>query len=389
MMTAAGKHAPTHFAPAAREDAGVLAAQIETAAHSPLLDGILKSIGGLIAVLNTQRQVVAMNEALLAELGVADAKAAFGLRPGETLGCVHANDMVSGCGTGPFCSSCGAAVAIVGCLAGDTVLERSCALTISHDGIEEDRCLLVRAAPVCIGEQRFVLLMLQDITSQEWRGALERTFFHDVNNLLAGLTGLSELLQQVPANARDEVAQRIERLTDLLAREVKIQRALSHGSRGEYVPVHREVAPAVVVGELENVFSHHAAARGRSLLLPEQVPGEPLFTDYPLLMRVLTNMLVNAFEASEPGDTVRLEVQVDKGAHAFIVWNRSAIPDTARLRIFQRHFSTKEGTGRGLGTYAMKLFGEKLLGGSVSFTSTAAAGTTFRLSIPAAPHSDA
>ena len=80
--------------------------------------------------------------------------------------------------------------------------------------------------------------------------------------------------------------------------------------------------------------------------------------------------------ASKPGD----------GVHAFTVWNRSAIPEKVRLRIFQRHFSTKQGTGRGLGTYAMKLFGEKFLGGSVSFASTAAAGTTFRLEIPAAPH---
>jgi K+-sensing histidine kinase KdpD len=385
-MTAAGKRAPTHFAPAERAEADVLASQIEAAAHSPLLDGVLKSVGGLIAVLNQQRQVVAVNETLLAELGIADATRAFGLRPGETLGCVHAHDTEAGCGTGPFCSTCGAAVAIVGCIDGDTPLERTCALTVSHDGVEEDRCLHVRAAPVRIGEQRFVLLLLQDITSQEWRGALERTFFHDVNNLLTGLSGLSELLQRAPTGSHDDVARRIERLTDLLAREVAIQRSLSHGSRGEYVPARREVAPADVVGELQNVFSNHAAARNKNLLLPERVPGTPLFTDYPLLMRVLTNMLVNAFEASEPGGTVRLGVEAALGTFAFTVWNRTVIPETVRLRIFQRHFSTKQGAGRGLGTYAMKLFGEKFLGGNVSFTSTSARGTTFRLEIPAHGH---
>ena len=69
------------------------------------------------------------------------------------------------------------------------------------------------------------------------------------------------------------MARRIERLTDLLAREVAIQRALSHGSRGEYSPARREVAPADVVDELQNVFSNHAAARGKSLLLPAG-PGD-------------------------------------------------------------------------------------------------------------------
>jgi len=388
-MTADGRRSLTHYAPADRAAAGVIAMQVEAAAHSPLLDGVLKSVGGLIAVLNQQRQVVAVNETLLADLGITDAKSAFGMRPGETLGCIHARDMEAGCGTGPFCATCGAAIAIVGCLEGDIALERTCALTVIHDGVEEDRCLQVRAAPVRIEEQRFVLLVLQDITSQEWRGALERTFFHDVNNLITGLSGLTELLQRVPAEAREEIARRIERLTDLLAREVAIQRALSHGSRGEYFPARRAVAPADVVGELQNVFCSHAVARGKVLLLPEPVPALPLLTDFPLLMRVLTNMLVNAFEASEPGGTVRLGVEVGSGAHAFTVWNCSVIPEKARLRIFQRHFSTKLGTGRGLGTYAMKLFGEKFLGGNVSFTSTATEGTTFRLEIPAAPQPDA
>ena len=47
-----------------------------------------------------------------------------------------------------------------------------------------------------------------------------------------------------------------------------------------------------------------------------------------------------------------------------------------RSRIFQRSFSTKGSPGRGLGTYAMKLFGESVLGGQVDFE-TGAEGTTF------------
>jgi sensor histidine kinase regulating citrate/malate metabolism len=57
------------------------------------------------------------------------------------------------------------------------------------------------------------------------------------------------------------------------------------------------------------------------------------------------------------------------------------MPKDVRQQVFQRSFSTK-GTGRGLGTYSMKLLGEKFLNGKVSFKSTAAAGTVFSLELP-------
>ncbi|MFA7348153.1 MAG: ATP-binding protein, partial [Desulfurivibrionaceae bacterium] len=57
------------------------------------------------------------------------------------------------------------------------------------------------------------------------------------------------------------------------------------------------------------------------------------------------------------------------------------MPENVQLQIFQRSFSTK-GTGRGLGTYSIKLLGERYLKGRVSFTSTPEKGTTFRFRCP-------
>jgi sensor histidine kinase regulating citrate/malate metabolism len=51
------------------------------------------------------------------------------------------------------------------------------------------------------------------------------------------------------------------------------------------------------------------------------------------------------------------------------------------MQIFQRSFSTK-GTGRGIGTYSVKLLTEKYLQGEVSFISTKEFGTTFYITIP-------
>ena len=40
------------------------------------------------------------------------------------------------------------------------------------------------------------------------------------------------------------------------------------------------------------------------------------------------------------------------------------------------------GAGRGIGTYSIRLLGERYLGGRVSFDSTPEAGTTFRIHLP-------
>jgi signal transduction histidine kinase len=53
------------------------------------------------------------------------------------------------------------------------------------------------------------------------------------------------------------------------------------------------------------------------------------------------------------------------------------MPENVRAHVFQRSFSTK-GSGRGLGTYSVKLLTESM-GGRVWFDSTAGEGTTFHV----------
>jgi len=52
-----------------------------------------------------------------------------------------------------------------------------------------------------------------------------------------------------------------------------------------------------------------------------------------------------------------------------------------QLQVFNRSFSTK-GTGRGLGTYSVKLLTERCLKGRVGFTSALGEGTVFQVTLP-------
>jgi sensor histidine kinase regulating citrate/malate metabolism len=93
-------------------------------------------------------------------------------------------------------------------------------------------------------------------------------------------------------------------------------------------------------------------------------------------------MIINAFEAETADQEVLLKVQPIHDSIVFSVWNSRHIAPSIARRIFQRNFSTKNESGRGLGTYSMKLIGEQLLGGRVHFETSKQTGTSFFIELP-------
>ena len=100
--------------------------------NHPLMSVLLTTASGLVAVLNEHRQILSVNTAFLDAMGIHDAPAIMGLRPGEAVQCVHAHDMKAGCGTGKFCSTCGAAIAIMATLESNKPEERKCIVTVKR-----------------------------------------------------------------------------------------------------------------------------------------------------------------------------------------------------------------------------------------------------------------
>ena len=93
-------------------------------------------------------------------------------------------------------------------------------------------------------------------------------------------------------------------------------------------------------------------------------------------------MVKNALEATPEGGVVKAWVEQRPEGCELRVWNAGAIARDTAIQIFKRSFTTKAGRGRGLGTFSMKLFGERYLGGVVGFTSTEDKGTTFFIRLP-------
>lgn len=371
--------AATSFASPDRLDTDQIQEQIRIVASHPVITEVLNASGGLFAVLNEHRQIVAINDSFLACVGVTNAEEAMGLRLGEQLQCVHACETAGGCGTSSYCSTCGAVIATLAALAANSPVEQTCVISTEKDYQEFDLYFNVRCNPLQVDKSRFILLYLQDISIHQQWANLEQTFLHDISNTLQGLVGTSSLLTDESQVTVDRL-NRIRSLTLRLAQEVSAQKMLSTTLSHTYKPLYAELSVQQIFNELQEIFSNHTLSRNRkiSITAPE---SEIRFTsDHALVVRILSNMVSNALEATPLHGSVRIQVEADGDIIIFCVWNSGRIPDNIAKRIFQRNFTTKEALGHGLGTYSMKLFGEKVLGGRVSFSSSEA-GTTFRFAV--------
>jgi signal transduction histidine kinase len=372
---------PAWLLPSERAPAEALAAQIALAASSPLVGALLGAVGAAAAVLNDRCQVVAVNAGFLEALGVDDPEAVLGLRPGEAIRCSRAHDNRGGCGRGLACASCGAAVAMLAALASGRPEERDGVLTVRQGREAQDVDLRVRASPVLVGGERLLLLALTDVTAARRRAALERAVLGEVSGLAAGLGCAAAALGSADPAAAAAAAADVRELAGRLARELQLQRALATARPGAVrVAVERVPVPRLVE-RLAERLRHHPAAAGRTLLAPPP-PDVALETDPFLLSKVLATMVQNALEATGPGGEVRLDVRLEPEAIAFRAWNAGAIPSAVVPRLFQRHFTTKGGEGRGQGTFLLRLLGERYLEGRVAVATTAEGGTAFELTLP-------
>ncbi len=373
----------THFTGPERAAQEELERDIALASSNVVIDGILKTVGGLLAVLNAQRQVIAVNDLFLKEFGIESSDKAFGLRLGKVIGCIHADEEPDGCGTTKYCSSCGAAIAIVTSLALNEPVERICAAEIRQGRVKTDLCIQVRAVPFTCEGERFLLLFMQDISRQQQWASEERLFFHDLKNVLCGLQGAADLLTMGSPDMARHCGRLIRKLVYRLNCEVEMQRTLALSEEHTYTPRLEDVSVPGILLDIQEEFSSSPIARGKTFSVISV--NKPLYmrTDSCVLFRVLVNMIINAFEATDPGGEVRLNVEMmGEDTLRFTVWNRQIIPDNEKLRIFQRNFSTRPEEGRGLGTWSMKFFGEEFLGGQVGFTSSEPDGTRFLLTLP-------
>ncbi len=367
----------TAFLPAERASAEKLAAQIEYFRQYPALEQFVDAVPDIYLILNEERQIVFANERMLELMSEKHWDEIGGLRPGEALNCVHADETDGGCGTTEFCRTCGAAQAILSSLNGAATV-KECRI-IQKNGHALD--LRVWTTPTDIDNTRYTIFSVQDIASEKRRRVLERLFFHDILNTAGVLRGVSELLAEATLDEAEELHEMVADLSARLIDEIQAQKDLMAAENGE-LATRQDVIDAVkLLRELAELYITHYVAEGKTIELGANLPPVMFVSDKRLLGRVLGNMLKNALEAISAGETVTMGYTLSAGMIEFWVHNPTFMPKNVQLQVFQRSFSTK-GAGRGLGTYSIKLLTERYLHGKVRFYTDKKKGTTFFAAYP-------
>lgn len=375
----------TYFAPAGRDTPEELQRRRQAVGSVPLLQHTIDAMPDMVLILNGLRQTVGANRRLLETLAC-DFSQVLGRRPGELLGCKNAGTGPDGCGTACACSLCGAVNAILESQRSEATVTRECRISLATPaGAALD--LKVSASSVDVDGERFTICVAKDISDQKRLGVLARLFFHDVINLAGSIQGYTELLQErVPTqDAQDEELAELAQLSEELVEEIRAQRDLTYAENGELEPEFQPLQTQALLQHLQHISARQPVARQRTVALGEIWQGE-IITDARLLRRVLGNMIKNALEAIPRGATVTVQCVEQGDQVVFSVHNPGVMPADVQAQVFQRSFSTKAASGRGIGTHSMKLLGERYLGGQVSFASDEAQGTTFCIRLAKTPH---
>ena len=368
----------TDFLPAERLPQSQIRGQAMQVAEYAVVSAMLDTTPGMVAVLNPERQIVVCNDACAQAGGLPEKAQALGMRPGELLRCVHSTETPGGCGTTESCRRCDLVQALA--LGQQGHAHSGEALLQCHNqekSVLAEYAVEVRPLPELGGG--WLCFSLNDISGEKRREALEHTFFHDIMNRASAVEGISSALadDDMRPEARVEFIAMLAVSAHALVDEIRSHRTLLAAERGELAIDNADCNSLQALQNAVAACQAFGFAEGKQVAI---LPGASCIsfrTDVTLLGRILINLLKNALEASDPGVTVSATCTIPAaGRIRFSVHNDTVMPDHLGSHVFQRSFSTK-GSGRGLGTYSVRLLTESYLGGRVWFHCAVGHGTTF------------
>lgn len=374
----------TKFADPERLPAEALHSQIELLQRNVVIRDAFDSVNTMILVLNQYRQVVFLNKAFTSYLDSFKAVELLGRRPGELVQCIHAFEFDGGCGTSEACRYCNVVGLLLNTMKNGAVASGESTIRFkTREGEEGTLNLTQKVSPMQIEGEVFYVVSLVDISDRKARYMLERVFFHDLLNTSGALKGLVGMIkEEAPQNLRKEL-EFVEDTFDGLLNTIFTQRQIVEAENNELQFSINTISAIPFLHNIARLYENHEVTKNKTILVDSSSADVDFESDFKLVTRVLENMLKNALEASGNEGTVLIGCRPKENGEQVEFWihNDGSISKETQYAIFQRSFTTK-GEGRGLGTYSMKLFGEKLLKGEVSFETNELNGTTFFFKLP-------
>jgi signal transduction histidine kinase len=215
-------------------------------------------------------------------------------------------------------------------------------------------------------------------------GQMAASISHNLKNPLGSMKTILQVQlenPELPDSIRGEtkmVLDEISRLSTKLNQLLQFSRPAVRGGNGT-----GSCDAAVVVEEVAGVLSHEAERRGLKLQTKTSEANAGVAISAEALNDIVSNLVVNALEATPRGGQVSAAVAREGGNFCLLVEDEGpGIPAALREKILQPFFTTKsQGTGLGLAIVARRV---AEFGGKVDWESPVkdGHGTRFKVTLP-------
>lgn len=210
-------------------------------------------------------------------------------------------------------------------------------------------------------------------------GQLAASIAHEIKNPLAGISGAIQVLRRKmnhddeKRDVLDEVLRQVRRV-DGTVRDLLVF-AKPHAAQRRVCDLQTVIERStILLGQKESSGAVKIEVTG-DCALPR------IEADEHQIEQLLVNLLLNAAQASKPGDRVRLRTACDDSTVTLAIEDEGkGIPPGSLDRVFEPFYTTKtQGTGLGL-TIARRIVEDH--GGTISVDSRPARGTVVTVRLP-------
>jgi PAS domain S-box-containing protein len=210
-------------------------------------------------------------------------------------------------------------------------------------------------------------------------GKLAATIAHEINNPLEAVTNLL-FLALGAAEPGSDSHQFLGQAQDELERVAAIVRQTLTFYRGTSVPVSIDLS--ALVRETLPLFERRFSARNIQIVRNIADPVVVVAIEGEI-RQIVTNLVANALDAVDPGGSIWINLgREDAFARLVIRDNGHGIPPDVMEQLFQPLFTTRTGSGTGLGLWVSRELARKNAGTIECSSPGAGQGATFILSLP-------
>lgn len=264
------------------------------------------------------------------------------------------------------------------CLGGETAINNGEARIKRKDGSSFP--VIKTVARVSMGEREYLLETFVDISEQkrleQLKEDVDRIVSHDLKSPVVGVINASSVAlmdESIQGEAR-EMIEAIHRQGNKILRMVGLSLAIYKMEAGVY---EYEAEPQDLIAEVRDVLADVTdSSRIRGVTIETAVDGTTMEADTSLIFpgngvlvhSLLGNLLTNAIEASDMGQTVSLDIKSGMTI-ALKITNRGAVPEEVREKFFEKYATAGKSHGTGLGTYSADLIA-KTMGGSIEMSTS-------------------